>query len=540
MPQAWPYNQPFEMPDPDCLVNVCKRINHGAMIQMNCYRSLVPNLRQLAMLLVICATTVPTRAEERSEVPNIVIIYADDMGYGDLAIQNPASKIPTPHLDRLAREGMRFTDAHSSSGICTPSRYALLTGCFHWRKFHDIVNAFDPPVFDAAESTLPELLRTRGYRTACIGKWHLGWNWQAIKRPGHSTPDKKTGYSPDAFDWSQPIPGGPLDHGFDYYFGDDVPNFPPYAWIENDHVLEHPAVPLTITPQTAEGAWEARPGPMCANWDFYAVVPRLTQRTVDWIGQQRGSDTPFFLYVPLNSPHAPIVPAPEFLGRSQAGGYGDYMVQTDDNVGRILRALDDNGLADNTLVIFSSDNGPERYAYERIRRFGHRSAGPLRGVKRDLWEGGHRVPFLVRWPGHIRPGSVNDGLVSQVDVMATLAAVAGADLPAGAAPDSYNLLPVLIQGTQSPRQSIVHNTMSDGYAIRHKQWLLVAARTGGVSQVPAWFDHENDYTPHELPGELYDLSQDLGQHHNLFGELPAKVSELQSLLSQLRAKGQVR
>ncbi|MCL4786702.1 MAG: sulfatase-like hydrolase/transferase, partial [Verrucomicrobia bacterium] len=204
--------------------------------------------------------------------PNIVILYADDMGYGDLAIQNPDSKIPTPNLDRLAREGMRFTDAHSSSGVCTPSRYALLTGRFHWRKFHGIVNSFGPPVLDDPELTLPEMLKAKGFRTACIGKWHLCWDWEAIKT-GNAKPDPKTGYAADAFDWSKRIPGGPLDHGFDYYFGDDVPNFPPYTWFENDRVLIAPTEPLTITPQTAEGNWEARPGPMASGWDFYAVIP---------------------------------------------------------------------------------------------------------------------------------------------------------------------------------------------------------------------------------------------------------------------------
>lgn len=471
--------------------------------------------------------------------PNIVILYADDLGYGDLGAQNPDSKIPTPHLDRLAQEGMRFTDAHSSSGICSPSRYALLTGRFHWRKFHDIVNAFGPPVWDG-EFTLPEMLRAQGYRTACIGKWHLGWNWEAIKRPEAAAEQPKTGYPPDAFDWSKPIPGGPLAHGFDYYFGDDVPNFPPYSWFENDRVLEPPTEALKITPPIAEGSWEARPGPMQKDWDFYAVVPRLTRKTIDWIGQQRGREGPFFLYVPFNSPHAPIVPVDDFRGKSQAGGYGDYVAQTDDNVGRILQALEDNGLAGNTLVIFTSDNGPERYAYERVRRFGHRSMGPLRGVKRDLWEGGHRVPFIVRWPEHVQPGTVNDALTSQVDLMATLAAVVGANLPADSAHDSYNLLPVWTEGAASPRRSIVHNTAPNGYAVRHDQWLLIAADSGGISKVPDWFDEANGYTKSDQPGELYHLGQDLGQRHNLYQQQPDKVAELQALLRQIRAKGQVR
>lgn len=487
-----------------------------------------------------CAIAPQAQAQEAPRRPNIVIIYADDMGYGDLGVQNPESKIPTPRLDRLARQGMRFTDAHSSSGICTPSRYALLTGRYHWRKFHGIVNSFDPPALDDDELTLAEMLKQAGYRTACIGKWHLGWDWQAIKRPGAGPPDPKTGFPPDAFDWSLPIPGGPLAHGFDYYFGDDVPNFPPYAWIENDRLLEAPTEPLTITPETAEGNWEARPGPMCRDWDFYAVVPRLARRTVEWIGQQHGRDGPFFLYMPLNSPHAPIVPTAEFRGRSQAGGYGDFMAQTDDAVGQLMQALDDHGFADDTLVIFTSDNGPERYAYERVRRFDHRSAGPLRGLKRDLWEGGHRVPLVVRWPGRVPAGAVSDALISQIDLFATLAAVVGERVPDNAAPDSYNLLDVLTRGAPSPRTTIVHNTMPDAYAVRHGSWLLVEAPTGGVSQVPDWFDQQQGYARHDQPGELYDLSADLGQRQNLFGEAPGKAAELRSLLMQIRVKGQVR
>ncbi len=471
--------------------------------------------------------------------PNIVILYADDMGYGDLAIQNPDSKIPTPNLDRLAREGMRFTDAHSSSGVCTPSRYALLTGRFHWRKFHGIVNSFGPPVLDDPELTLPEMLKAKGFRTACIGKWHLGWDWEAIKN-GNAKPDPKTGYAADAFDWSKRIPGGPLDHGFDYYFGDDVPNFPPYTWFENDRVLIAPTEPLTITPQTAEGNWEARPGPMASGWDFYAVIPRLTEKAVEWIGRQRGRTEPFFLYVPFNSPHAPIVPSPEFVGKSRAGGYGDFMVQTDDKVGRILRALQEHGFAGNTLVIFTADNGAEHYAYERIRRYGHRSSGPLRGMKRDLWEGGHRVPFIVRWPGVVKAGTVSNALISQVDLMATLAAVVEATLPDGTAADSYNLLPVWKDNSPSPRRSIVHNTNKGAYAVRHDNWLLVATKTGGVTRVPEWFDAENGYVRHDHAGELYDLSADLAQKHNLYAQRPEKVAELTALLEQIRAQGQVR
>ncbi len=494
--------------------------------------------------LLLLALLALTAAAADKPLPNVVILYADDMGWGDLGAQNPDSKIPTPNLDRLAAEGTRFTNAHSSSGVCTPSRYALLHGLYHWRKFHGIVNAFDPPILDPQRLTLAELLKGKGYRTACIGKWHLGWDWQAIRRPG-ATPvlDKKGRtrvYAPDAFDWSKPVPGGPLDHGFDFYFGDDVPNFPPYAWIENDRLLAAPTEPLNITPKTAEGSWEARPGPMVAGWDFYAVVPRLAERAEEWVRAQRGREGPFFLYAPFNSPHAPIVPSPEFTGTSKAGGFGDFMSQTDAAAGRILRALEEIGAADNTLVIFSADNGAESYAYERVRAFGHRSSGPFRGVKRDLWEGGHRVPFLVRWPGVVPAGRVSDALLSQIDLFATIATAVGAEIPAGSAEDSHDQLALLRGGETSARASLVHNTNEKGYAVRQGDWVLIDAPTGGVTRVPPWVDEANGYTKNDQPGELYHLREDPGQKHNRFAELPDKVAELRAELQRIRGNGEVR
>ena len=470
--------------------------------------------------------------------PNIVILYADDMGYGDLGCQNPQSKIPTPHLDRLAREGTRFTDAHSSSGVCTPSRYALLHGRYHWRKFHGIVNSFDQPILDDERLTMAEMLRAKGYRTACIGKWHLGWDWNTIKKDG-AKPNGKAGFAPEAFDWNKPIPGGPLSHGFDHYFGDDVPNFPPYAWFENDRVITPPSVTLTTTAPTAEGKWEARPGPAVKDWDFWAVMPELTRKAEQWIGQQR-KEQPFFLYFPFTSPHAPIVPTEEFAGKSQAGGYGDFMVQTDNTVGRVLAALEKHGFAENTLVIFSADNGPETYAYERVEKTGHRSMGPLRGLKRDLWEGGHRVPFIVRWPGIVPAGKVNDGLLSQIDLFATVAAILGADIRAGSAEDSYNQLALLKSTGPSARDTLVHNTNAKGYALRHGDWVLIDAKSGGVSAVPAWFDEANGYAKNPHPGELYNLKSDLAQKQNLFAEHPEKVAELKALLTKLQSRGHVR
>ena len=494
---------------------------------------------KFAIAIVLATLLVPfVSANADAAPPNIVILYADDMGYGDLNIQNPQSKIPTPNLDRLARAGTRFTDAHSSSGVCTPSRYALLQGRYHWRKFHGIVNSFDQPVLDDEKLTMAELLKAKGYQTACIGKWHLGWDWKAIKTAGAKA-NGKSGFAPDAFDWSKPIPGGPLSHGFDYYFGDDVPNFPPYAWFENDRVITIPTESLSTTASTAEGNWEARPGPSVKDWDFWAVMPELTRKAEQWIGQQR-KDQPFFLYFPFTSPHAPIVPTRDFVGKSQAGGYGDFVVQTDDTVGRILAALDKHGLADNTLVLFSADNGPERYAYDRIKKTDHRSMGPLRGLKRDIWEGGHRVPLVVRWPGVVPAGKVSDELISQIDIYATVAAIVGSEIPAGSAEDSYNQLALLKGSGPSVRDTLVHNTNPQGYALRHGDWVLIDAKSGGVSAVPEWFDEANGYAKNAHAGELYNLKEDLPQKNNLYADRPEKVAELKGLLHKLRNNGQVR
>jgi arylsulfatase A len=268
-------------------------------------------------------------------------------------------------------------------------------------------------------------------------------------------------------------------------------------------------------------------------------MPKLTEKAVDWIGQQK-QDEPFFLYFPFTSPHAPIVPTQEFVGKSKAGGFGDFVTQTDDTVGRVLKALQDGGFANNTLVIFSADNGPEHYAYDRIQKFQHRSMGPLRGLKRDIWEGGHRVPCVVRWPGKVPAGKVNEGLLSQIDIYATIATAVGAEIPSGSAEDSFNQLSLFTGEAASTRDTLVHNTNANGYALRHGDWVLIAAKTGGVSKVPEWFDHANGYSRNPHPGELYNLRDDLAQKNNLYADHPDKVKELSTLLEQVRAKGQVR
>ncbi|MET2985306.1 sulfatase family protein [Aureibaculum conchae] len=499
--------------------------------------------KQISLILLLIGFLVSSCSKEERTLPNIVIIYADDMGYGDLNIQNPTSKIPTPNLDNLASEGMRFTDAHSSSGICSPSRFALLTGTYHWRRQHGIVGAFGKPFFKDSDITLPQLLKTKGYTTACIGKWHLGWDWEFKNEP--SLEVKQWGqmrkfYAPDDVDWSKPISGGPLDRGFDYYFGDGTINFPPYAWVENDRLIQIPTETMDINNvgyTTKEGSWEFRPGPKVENWNPYDVLPTLTKKTVEWI-HNRTDKEPFFLYFPLPSPHAPIIPNDEFDGKSRAGGYGDFMVQTDWVVGQVLKALKEKGLDDNTLVIFSSDNGTESYAWQRAITYDHFSMGNFRGLKRDVWEGGHHVPFLIKWPGQIKAGSVSDEVISQVDIMATLASITEIVLPEKAAPDSYNLEPVLKEEKYDAplREATVHNTYNSKWGVRKGDWLFINDSTGGHRKLPEFFKKLTGYTDFTTEGILFNMKDDSEQRNNLYDQYPEKIIVMDKLLQDYRNK----
>ncbi len=479
-----------------------------------------------------------------AELPNVVIIYADDMGYGDLAANNPDSKIPTPNLDQLAAEGMRFTDGHSSSGICTPSRFALLTGQHHWRRFHGIVGIFGESVFKPDDFTIAKMFKSKGYNTAVVGKWHLGWNWKAIEngnppRDSKSYNRKVKVYGPESLDWDKPIPEGPLEQGFDYYFGDGTINFPPYCFVHNDRVTEVPTIMMNTSKFKAipEGNWEFRPGPMVEGWDPYQVLPTLTDKAVEWIGNQT-TDQPFFLYFPLTAPHAPIIPNDKFRGKSEAGPYGDFVHQVDAVAGRVLQALSEGGFADSTIVVFTADNGPENYAFPRKKNYQHWSSGPLRGLKRDLWEGGHRVPFIVRWPGTVKSGTVSEETVSQVDLAATFAQVVGYELEPTDAIDSYDLLP-LLQGQQYDqplRTATVQNTQKDKYALRQGDWLYIDTTCGAVrGWEPDWYLEATGYTKETTPGLLYNLREDVGQRMNRYADYPEKVAEMKSLLARYRA-----
>ncbi|WP_115811298.1 sulfatase family protein [Winogradskyella pacifica] len=490
------------------------------------------------MILLVCLTACQEQTKPTPQVnkPNIIIFYADDMGFGDLAIQNPQSKIPTPNLDQLAKEGLLMTEAHSSSGVCTPSRYALLSGRYHWRDFNDIVHAMGESVFKENQVTLPRILNTNGYHTAAIGKWHLGWNWEAIRKKEVTQKVKaKHGkkeieiWPAQAYDWDKSIPNGPLSIGFNSYFGDGTINFPPYTWIENDKVTEAPTLTLQHPKEdfALEGNWELRPGPAVKDWNFYKILPTVTRKAVTFIKNQEQAKEPFFLYMAFPSPHAPIIPNEEFRGKSNAGPYGDFVFQTDDAVGQILDALKAINADDNTIVIFTSDNGSEHYAYNRIKNYDHDSSHPFRGVKRDVYEGGHHVPFIVKWPNHIKPGTKSNQLFSQIDLLNTLASITNSDLPKGFQHDSFNFSNVWLTNTNEPvRETIVHNTWASKYAIRKGDWLYINNKDGYHTRIPKWFEEGQRFKTAKDTVQLFNLKDDIGQNTNLASQFPEKVKEL--------------
>ncbi len=469
------------------------------------------------------------------------------MGFGDLACQNSESKIPTPNLDRLAGQGMRFTDAHSPSAVCTPTRYSMLTGDYCWRSQlkSSVLWPWDKPLIDADQLTLGGMLQDQGYATACIGKWHLGWEWPTTDGSYVNDLIPMGEYNAkvrDPFgakvDFTKPIKGGPTTRGFDYYFGDDVPNFAPYCFIENDRTVGIPSE------EKPEGMFGTN-GPMMEGWQLEEVMPAITKRAVEYIEAPedaapfgKSAEAPFFLYVPLTAPHTPIAPTAEFIGKSGAHRYGDFVAEVDWTVGQIMDALDRTGQADNTLVIFTSDNGSPGRSGENmagptnsVRDYGHNPSHQFRGIKADIWEGGHRVPFIVRWPGQVRAGEVSHETICHVDLMATVAAITDVDLPDDAAVDSFDLTPVFTGDdlNRPVRDAVVHHSINGTFAIRRGKWKLILGRGSG-----GWSDNgEQD----ERSGQLYDLEADPAERHNLYESNPEHVAELEVLLRKYQREG---
>jgi arylsulfatase A len=488
--------------------------------------------RPLAFALLLCSLCIASLATP----PNIVVILADDLGYGDVQCYSPErGKIPTPHIDRLAAQGMRFTDAHTSSGVCSPSRYALLTGRYHWRSRlqSGIVTYLEKPLIAPDRLTITGLLKQHGYRTAAIGKWHLGWDWDITPEQRALVAPPRQNKSPELTDahrsawkkvYAKPIGGGPTTRGFDEYFGTDVPNWPPYAFIRNDRTE---GIPTEFLPASKLVKNQAGiPGPALPGWKLEDVLPSLAKAACSFIEDAAKNSKPFFLYMPLTSPHTPIAVNDEWRGKSGLNAYADFVMETDAIVGRVLYALERSGAAKNTLVVFTSDNGCAPYAgAPELEAKGHFPSGPLRGYKADAWEGGHRVPFIVRWPGEVKPGTRCDALVQQTDLMATFAEVLGTKLPATAGEDSASLLP-LLRGSEKPVREFAVSCASSGLpALRRGSWKIIFGSGGG-----GYAKGTTDGAP---SGQLYDLANDLGETKNLWDAKPELVAEMTAAMDRI-------
>ena len=455
-----------------------------------------------------------------SAKPNILFILSDDMGYGDIKAYNPESKIPTPHLDKMAKEGMVFTDAHSGGSTCKPSRYSLLTGRFAARKaqFADSREA----IIAKDRETVASMLRKNGYKTAMVGKWHLGFDKANVKKQGGRGIQ---------FNYDEPITGGPVNRGFDSYFGIHASlDIQPYFYIRDRKPTKAPTETIEANDNVGEeenwnhiqGAfWRA--GNIAPDFKMEEVTPKFADEASKVIESHNGKK-PLFLYLALPSPHTPWVPTKEFVGKSGAGMYGDFTMQVDSVVGQVVGSLDKAGMTDNTLILFSSDNGPVWYEKDK-ERFGHKSVGPLRGCKASVWEGGHRVPFIAKWPGKIAANSVTHQTVAFADFFATCASIVGQkNISKGQAEDSVSFHQTLLNlCNPQARPPLLHG----GRVIRDGDWKLIATKGSRGFNAPKGVKYGI---------ELYNLRDDLSEQNNLAEKMPEKVEALRAKLKKILEK----
>ena len=456
------------------------------------------------------------------EKPNIVFVMADDTGYGDVQCYNPDSQISTPHIDRLAAEGTMFTDAHSPCALCTPTRYGLLTGRYYWRtpKKHSLVMPYEPPVIEPDRLTLGSMMKQEGYATACIGKWHLG-----LRYPAADGARSNFTQTEELVDFRKPLKGGPIELGFDYFFGTAgcSTSDSPYCFIENDRTVGIPSVPSTEELHKLPGFY---PGLMVPDWSEEDVDAAFTEKAIEFIDDNAGGK-PFFLYLALSAPHNPWLP-PDFLkGKSLEGPRGDMNALVNWCVGRMYDALAERGVLDETLFVFTSDNGPMR------GENGHRSAGMLRGFKNTAFEGGHRVPFIARWPDHVPSGAVSDEPFSLTDMMATFADLTGYELPYQAGEDSFNVLPAFLgQGVGDPgRPAMIHDTGGfsakvGDFAVRSGKWKLIIKSP-----------RDDDPPAMEPIKYLFDLQSDPYEQTNVIDIYPTIGRELEYIFLKIRSTG---
>jgi len=476
--------------------------------------------------------------------PHIVFIMADDMGYGDVKCYNPESKIPTPNMDRLARQGIRFTDAHSPSAVCTPTRYGVLTGRYCWRTWlkRGVVGGYTPPLIETDRQTVATLMKQHGYRTGCFGKWHLGLGWtrkngftptwedaEKMWRGSWQDGDPEKGMD---VDFSKSVQGGPVDLGFDeaYYTAACSTIDGPFAYIHNRHTVGIPDQNILVD-KNKHPDFRPRRGWIAPGFELEDVDPTFTRKAIEFMEKslRENSDQPFFVYLPLSSPHAPWLP-PDFVkGKSEEGPRGDLVYLADWCLGEVLKALERLNITDETLIIMSSDNGP-RHGIE-----GHRASGMLRGYKSHIWEGGHRVPFIARWPGRIGPGSTSHEMICLTDLMATCAAILKTDLPTEVGPDSFNILPALVgkKGDVPIREALVSHSENGTFAIRQGNWKMnLDNKTSG-----GWVDPAGKPPNPKTPGQLYDLESDPREHNNLWELHPDIVDRLTVLFEKYKSEG---
>lgn len=482
-------------------------------------------------ILIIFSLGAMTFSAEADDRPNIIFILADDMGFGDVQGLNAKSKIPTPNLNRLAAEGMTFTDAHTPSSVCTPTRYGVLTGRYCWRTRlkRGVLNGYGEPLIQENRTTVAEHLRAQGYSTGIVGKWHLG-----------------LGFAKDGkeFDFSKPVADGPHTHGFN--FSKVIPaslDFPPYVYIQNGELTQFPGIEQ---PSQNFPAF-LRKGERSPDFVMEDVLDHLLKEVQGYIKKQAKSDKPFFLYFPLTAPHKPVLPHPRFRGKTELGPYGDFVHQVDDIVGGVLDSVDAAGIGEKTLVIYTSDNGSFMHRYDQERAdhvsdesvqgylaTNHRANGQFRGTKADIWEAGHHVPFFARWTGTINPASQCKQTICLTDFFATAAKVAGGKLDSETAPDSFSLLP-LLNGDELKveRAPVIHHSAGGMFSIREGDWKLVLGNGSGGRQAPKG-------KPFERPYQLFNLANDIEEANNVLDKHPEIAKKLEQKCEQIRESGRSR
>ena len=495
------------------------------------------------VFLLLLSGAKPTIGDEPSTLkkrPNIVYLLCDDLGVGDLLAFNAESKIPTPAMDRLAAQGLRFTDAHSGSAVCTPTRYGIICGRYAWRTKlqNGVLGGLSPSLIAPNQSTVPKFLKANGYHSVCVGKWHLGLDWK--KQPGKSVSDLaiETAEQTRSVDYSQPFEAGPLQAGFDEYFGISASlDMVPYVYLKNDSVTETPSIDKSFGMRSATDKSQTRLGPGSPDFTAEEVLPRLTNEAIAYLERRSANhrDQPFFLYVPFASPHTPIAPSKGWEGKSGLNPYADFVMQQDDCIGRILNALEQRNLDKETIVFFTSDNGCSPQAdLPKLREMGHDPCRPFRGHKADIYEGGHRVPMIVRWPGVIAPNTTATQTVCLTDLFATVADSIGVPLPTDSAPDSFSWVS-LFKNPSAPhvRPSTIHHSINGSFAIRKGRYKLCFCPDSG-----GWSDPKPKAKPNFEDGlQLFDLEHDLQETKNLANDFPELVKELSVEMEQCIEQG---